>query len=328
MDISTAKFNQAKREIQQAKRILILSHRAPDGDAVGSSLALQTFLKRQKKKSVVFMPQSPQFLKFLPGFNEIQQKLPKDYYFDLIFGLDYADKKRLEKPQNLQLYSQKFITIDHHPKGKRVGNFNIVDSKASSTTEVLYYFFKSQKVKIDRKLATLLLTGILTDTVGFSQTSQNDRTIEKIIGELTIVGGELFKIMSAYQCLDFKRAKILAKFLERAEKDESLNLIYSYLLMSDFKGEKGLNLSEPPMFPDFLSNVDKAGVYLSLIEQKKNKIKVSFRSHNEVNVVNIAKKFGGGGHKYAAGCKIEGEIFEVLEKIKKELKKMLKVDKI
>ncbi|HOA47593.1 MAG TPA: bifunctional oligoribonuclease/PAP phosphatase NrnA [Candidatus Pacearchaeota archaeon] len=321
MKIDNKKFNRIKKEIQEAKRILILSHRAPDGDAVGSSLALHTFLKRQKKKSVVFISQPPQFLKFLPGFDEIQRKpLFKNDNFDLIFALDYANKERLEKPQDFQLLSRKTITIDHHISGKRVGKIKIVDSKASSTTEVLYYFFKFQKTKIDKKLATLLLTGILTDTVGLSQSGQNHRTVEKIVGELAIAGGDLFKIMAAYQNFDFKRAKILAKFLERAESDEKLNLIYSYLLKSDFNGEKGLNLSEPPMFPDFLSSIGEAKVYITLIEQK-DRIKVSLRSRNGINVAKIAKKFGGGGHKYAAGCKIKGDIFEVLKKIKKELKK-------
>lgn len=314
------KFNQIKKEIKQAKKILILSHRAPDGDAIGSALALKLFFKRQKKEAVVFIPQPPKFLNFLPGFQELQTvKMFKDSRFDLIFALDYAVKERLEVPQNIKLLSQKIITIDHHLTGRRIGRIKIIDPYASSTAEILYLFFKSQKVKIDKDLATLLLTGVLTDTVGFSRSSQDYSKVEKIIGELILAGGRLFEIMAAYQHLDLKRAKILARFLERAEKDEKLDLIYSYLLVSDFK-EKGLNLSEPPIFPDFLASIGDAEGYVSLIEQK-NKVKVSLRSCNRFNVAKIAKKFGGGGHKYAAGCKIKGGIFEVLEKVKKELKK-------
>lgn len=323
----TQKFNQVKKEIQKAKRILIITHRAPDGDAVGSALALKNFLESQKKKVFVFMPQPPKFLSFLPGFETIQKKSPNNSNFDLIFALDYADKSRIELPQKFILSPQKIITFDHHLSGERIGRIKLISPCASSTAEMLYGFFKSQKIKIDKNLATLLLTGILTDTVGFCRSSQEHQKVEKIIGELISAGGELFKIMSNYQHLDLKRVKILAKFLERAEKDKNLNLIYSYLLLSDFKKEKGLNLSEPPMFPDLLANVGDADIYVSLVEQKK-KTKVSLRSYNGINVSKIAQKFGGGGHKYAAGCRIEGRIFEVLEKIKDELKKEQKEDKI
>lgn len=319
MDISTAKFNQVKKEIRKIKKVLILVHRAPDGDAIGSALALKNFLEKQKKEVFIFIPQPPQFLKFLPGFKTLQKKLPDNFNFDLIFALDYADIERLEIPSNIKLYSQKIITFDHHLSGKRIGKIRIIDPKASSTAEIVYLFLKSQKIKIDKNLATLILTGVLTDTVGFCRSSQRHQKVEKIIGELILAGAELFKIMSAYQHLDLKRAKILAKLLERIEKDENLNLIYSYLLMSDFKGERGLNLSEPPIFPDFLASIGDAEIYVFLIEQK-HKIKVSLRSYNGVNVSKIAQKFGGGGHKYAAGCKVEGEIFDVLKKIKKEIK--------
>jgi len=320
VEISTAKFNQVKKEIQKNKRILILTHRAPDGDAIGSALALNYFFQKQKKQAFIFIPQPPKFLRFLPGFEKLQQKPPENPNFDLIFALDYADKERLEIPQNIKLLHQKVITFDHHLSGDRIGKIKLIGPKASSTAEMIYLFFKFQKVEINKNLATLLLTGILTDTVGFCRSSQNYQKVEKIIGELILAGGELFKIMSAYQHLELSRAKILAKFLERAEKDGNLNLIYSYLLMSDFKGEKGLNLSEPPIFPDFLASIGDAEIYLTLIEQK-HKIKVSLRSYNGVDVSRIAQKFRGGGHKYAAGCKIEGNLFEVLERIKKELKK-------
>ena len=234
------KFEQIKKEISKSKRILILAHRAPDGDAIGSMLALSLYLKRQKKKTCVFAHQVPSFLDFLPGYDKIQKKKLENNNFDLIFALDYASEERLEIPQGFQLLQEKVITIDHHLRmsGKKIGKIKLIDSSASSVCEILYFFFKFLKIKIDKDLATTLLTGILTDTVGFSRVNQETRKVEKIIADLISSGGQLFKIMAAYQHLDIDRGKILTKLLERAEKDEELNLIHSYLLLSDFEAKK------------------------------------------------------------------------------------------
>lgn len=316
------KFNQIKKEVKEAKNILILTHRAPDGDAIGSSLALNLYLTRRKKAVFIFILGASKFLNFLPDFNEIKTKFPKESDFDLIFALDYAGEERIEVPSHFSLKSKKVISLDHHPGGKKVGKIKVILSEFSSTCEILYFLFKSTREKIDRKIATCLLTGILTDTAGFSFLPQKSR---KSVAELLEAGAELSKIMKNYNFLTLPRAKLLAKMIERIQKDKDLDLIWSYLLLADFEKQKDKYfLREPPIFPDFLSQIEKAKIHLFLVERKNGKIKVSLRSRDGVDVAKVATKFGGGGHPSAAGFKMEGKIEGAFEKVKAELKKEIK----
>lgn len=325
------KFNQVKKEIAKSKNILLLAHHAPDGDAIGSLLALNLYLKIKKKKVCVYAPGCPKFLNFLYGFDKIQKKLSKNSeYFDLVFILDYADKDRIGIPPNFSLDSKKIISIDHHSKGRKIGDFKILSPKASSVCEILYYFFETVGGKIDKKMATLILAGILTDTVGFSFAS---KATEKVIGELIKKGGEVSKIMRNYHHLSIFRARLLSKMIFRIKQDKDLSLIHSWLSFSDFSSEEKFRkekehsskkresyFQEPPIFSDFLPCIGEAEIYLFLTKQKKGKIKGGLRSHDGIDVASIAEKFGGGGHKCAAGFKIKGTISGVLKKVKKELR--------
>jgi len=328
------KYKSIEKEILKAKKILLLAHRAPDGDALSSVLSLNVYLKKKKKKVYIFLPQIPKFLNFLPFYQDAVKKLPKKFDFDLVIAVDYASDDRIEIPNNLEIPSKKIITIDHHleSSGRKIGKIKLIDSNASSVAEILYNFFKYLKINISKEMATILLTGVLTDTVGFSRTNQEHKKVEKVIAELILQGANLFKIMSHYHYLDYDRGKLLGKLFERAQRDEDLKLIYSYLKISDFS-EKGLNLSEPPIFPDFLSQIGDAEIYIFLMEQKNNKLKCSLRSSMSaeirssakwLNLAEIAGKFGGGGHRFAAGFKTKGTKEDVLKKIKKELKKIRK----
>ncbi|MCD6094737.1 DHH family phosphoesterase [bacterium] len=323
------KFEKIKKEISRAKRILILTHRAPDGDAIGSVLSLGLFLKRKKKKPYIYALQLPQSLSFLPGFAQIKKKLLQNR-FDLIFILDCPRKDRLEVPQDFSINPQKVISIDHHLKQGQFGNINIIVPNACSVCEILYWFFCYLGVKIDKKIATCLLCGVFTDSGGFSWL---EKGALETIRDLIDLGADLPQIARSYNYISLSRAKLLAKMIERIEKDEKLNLIYSWLKISDFKEGKGESIfSEPPVFPDFLSQIGNADVYLLLLEHKNNKIKANLRSHRNigkrlkcsVNVAEIAERFGGGGHKCAAGFKVKGTIPEVLKRVKNELKKLKK----
>lgn len=318
------KFQKLERKIKKSKRVLLLAHKAPDGDAIGSLLALNLFLKRRGKETFIYELQVPRFLSFLPGYEEIQkrgaQKI-KEEDFDLIFALDYATPDRIEKPPSLKLNKNKVVSIDHHQRGERVGDIKIVNSQFSSTAEVIYNFLSYLNFKIDKKIATCILSSIYTDSGAFSWVKGISLPI---VGELLEKGVDLSTISKNYNSLSFSRARLLSKLIDRLEVDEDLGFVYSYLKMSDFKREKeDQYLEEPPIFPDLLSWIGDAKAYALLLE-RKNSIKVSFRSDRNTNVGIIAEKFGGGGHKFAAGFKTQGSISKVIEEIKKELKKELK----
>jgi len=307
-----------KKIVERGKKFLIVTHRGPDGDAIASSLALNLFLKNQKKKSVVFIPQLPKYLRFLPGFNEIikKEKKIKENNFDAIFAIDYASKERILFPSNIQIREDQIITLDHHLEGETIGKLKIVDPEASGVAEILYLIFKRLKVKIDKNLATCLLTGIFSDSVHFVFLPRKSLKVVRALWKKA----DFQKMIYFSERLSFSQAKILGKILERMEYDKNLSLIYSWLSNMEIKTKNNeTHLNEPPFFPDFLSKIEGAEIYLFLNQRENGQVKASLRSRGDFDVSKIAKKFGGGGHKKAAAFKIKGDLFEILEKVKKEI---------
>lgn len=330
--IPKAKFKKLEEEIKKAKKILLLTHRAPDGDAIGSLLALNLYLREKKKRTYLFSSSLPKHLEFLPGYAKIQKTFPKKNDFDLIIAIDYADAKRIDVPCKFEIDDRKVISIDHHLllSGKKIGKIKIIDSSASSVSEILYYFFEKTEEEITRDIATCLLMGIFSDTIAFSRLKEKSR---KALAGLLEKEGDIASVSVNYSQMSFSQGKILQLVLERLKKYDKIGLIYSWLSFKDFKeikksfGEKEkseLYLQEPPVFPDFISHVGNAKIYLFLVEFKNGKIKGSLRSDERINVAKIAERFGGGGHKEASGFFTRGTIQETLKEIKNECKKCCK----
>jgi len=326
-------FKEIKKEIDKSKKILLLTHRAPDGDGIGAILALYDYFKKRKKKVFVFSNNPPYYLSFLKNYTQIKKSIPPKEKFDLILALDYADDRRIDLPPNLNIKKEKIISIDHHLDAKIIGDLSFVDSKASSVCEIIYDFLKFLKAKITIEMANALLTGIFTDTVGFERVFS--RKTKKIIVELLSKGAEIEKIVNSYYNITLFQAKLLEKILSRIKEEEDLKLIYSWLSFSDFseikkefknkKESSELFLQEPPIFPDFLARIGSADVYLFLIKLKKDKIKASLRSRTKkINLAKIAEKKGGGGHKEAAGFFMKGSLKEAIDFVKEEIKKVQK----
>ncbi len=313
------KFFLVKKLIEKSEKILILSHKAPDGDALSSSLAMHYFLKRKNKKSFPFLLNPPKYLSFLEGYNEIEKKTKRirKIDFDLILLLDYAGKDRIEIPVKFELDEKKCITFDHHPEDFHIGKVKIIEEKFASTTELLYEFFLFLKEEITPSLATILLCGIITDTAGGRRFSQESL---KKVAELILKGADLKKILERYYSFSLERGKLLGKLLSRIKTQQNLEVLYSYFLLDEIKKAKDFSLLEPPIFSDFLTQIEGYDIYLFLCEQKKGKVKVSLRS-KKTDVSKIAKKFGGGGHKKAAGFRRKGKIKEILKKLLKEIEK-------
>jgi len=313
------KFFLAKKLIEKSKKILILSHKAPDGDALSSTLAMHYFLKRKNKESHPFLLNPPKYLSFLESYDEIERKSKKirKINFDLILLLDYAGKDRIEIPAKFEIDEKKCITFDHHPEDFHIGKVKIVEEKFASTTELLYEFFLFLKEEITPPLATMLLCGIITDTAGGRRLPQES---SKKVAELILKGADFKKILEKYYSFSLEQGKLLGKLLSRIKTQKNIGVLYSYFLLSEIKKAKDFSLLEPPIFSDFLTQIEGYDIYLFLCEQKKGKVKVSLRS-KKTDVSKIAKKFGGGGHKKASGFRKKGSLKEVLKQVLKEIEK-------
>ena len=304
--------------LEGAKNVLIASHQNPDPDAISSVLALNYVFKNMGLSSFPYLPNQPsQSLSFLPGFFDIKTEVA---FFepDAMFCLDYGDFRRLRLPEHLFVKDNcRIVTIDHHLESDQRGEIRVLESEASSTAELIYHWLKYAGIEINQDLATLLLTGIFSDSGGFCHVSTTSQTLN-IVSELLLKGASLNKIAS--QTLDFSKPLNLSRawgyVLARTKLDQETGLAYSWLRPADLNRFEA-NLVDFDGITNIISAVSRINVGLFLIEYENGKIKGSLRSEpaGGRNVAQIVKPLGGGGHPYAAGFSQEGTVEEVLKKV-------------
>lgn len=308
-------------EIKKAEKIVILTHESPDGDAVGSSLAMKFILESMNKKPDVIITEYSRLFNFLPGSNEIKQEsIVKNY--DLAVSVDCADLKRLDNKEYFE-NAKKTIVIDHHGSNQMYGDLNFVNPVSPACCEVLVEILHYFEIEISRDLGTCLLTGIITDTGGFRHRGVNPETFE-FTADLIRLGIDVptiyKKALSTKTKANFELTKII---LNRMEFLEDGKVTFTYM---DSKDEESVG-AEPGDHEGLVEiGRDVEGVEVSIfIRQKENtnSYKVSMRSGDSVNVSDICMMFGGGGHPGAAGCLIQGNVEQVKNKITGEVRKVL-----
>lgn len=311
---------QIYNQIQNSEHILLIPHQNPDGDALGSVTALIRFLEKLEKKYTAFCPSEISAkLQYLPYINRITKKesIWQNHSFDLIIVLDSGDLRyagidkhieRLEKVPTI-------INIDHHPTNEHFADYNLVIPTASSTTEILYKFFKYNNHPIDRKMATSLLTGLISDTDNFTNPGTNVGSL-KTASNLIQYGGKLNTIKNfILKDKPINTLRLWGEVLSRLSKHEEHEIIYTYVTREDLKKYK-VEETEAGGIANFLNNLQEGKASLILKELPDEKISGSFRTtQDDFDVSCIAKKLGGGGHKKAAGFTIPGTIDSVLDKV-------------
>ncbi|TEU00328.1 MAG: bifunctional oligoribonuclease/PAP phosphatase NrnA [Anaerolineales bacterium] len=303
-------IEKAKAALSDAQRVIILSHERPDGDAVGSLLALSLSLERAGKNvAPVLLEGVPSRFRFLPGADKVTSDIPSDG--DLLIFVDTADIQRTGFPVET-LPRQPDINIDHHPTNTDFAMINIVNHKASATTEILYDVIPQLDLEIDIDVATNLMTGLLTDTIGFRTDSVTPRTLG-IASELVSLGAPMAEIYSrTLNQRSFVSAQYWGKGLNRLERENGI--LWTSLTIEDRK-VVGYSGSDDADLVNLLATIEGNQVVLIFIEQIGGKVKVSWRSRPGVDVAEIAFSFGGGGHEQAAGATIEGNMQEIKERV-------------
>jgi len=314
----TSQFQQVKNVLSGAKNILIASHQNPDPDAVASVLAFHYVFKKRNLESFPYLPDSPaKNLNFLPGFFDIQTEI-NSFEPDTMFCLDYGDFKRLRLPERILTKKNcRMVTIDHHLESDQRGEVKILEPDFSSTAEIIYHWLKHEGIEINKDIATLLLTGIFSDSGGFCHVSTSPKTLN-IVSELLLKGVSLNNI--AKHTLDFSKPLNLSRawgqILSRTKLDKETGLAYSWLTAEDLKRFE-VGLTDFDGIANIISAASLANLGLFLVEYEKGKVKGSLRSepHSKKNVAEVVRTLGGGGHPYAAGFNQEGSIEEVLKKV-------------
>lgn len=304
------------KEIEQAQHVLLVAHQKPDGDAAGACLALSHYLEDLKKDYTAFcIDEINPYLKFLPKSEEVVQHKEiwdkKD--FDVMIILDSGDLKYagIEAYVNDLTHDYKIINIDHHETNDNFGDYNLVISDASSTCEIIHDLLDTVNA-LNKNIATCLLTGLVTDTGGFSNLATTSSAIETA-SKLLLHGANLQQITTnTLNHRPFNALKLWGRALERLEEDSETGIVSTVITLKDM-AECQADEEARDGVANFLNSLDqnKAKAIMVLTERPQGKIKVSLRTTNPlINVAEFAKLMGGGGHTKSAGFEIDGRLQE------------------
>ena len=297
--------------IKKNKKFIITTHQNPDGDAISSELAIYTLLKRMGKEAeIINESEVPKIYKFLPDVKKVKVYKSNRKKFDVGIILDCGSIERIGKVRKCFEKTSKIINIDHHLTNAKFGDVNWVNSSFSSCGEMVYFIFEKLS-RITKKEATYLYTAILTDTCGFIH-HLTPYTME-IAKRLIEKGAEPEKIArKVYLEKPLKSVRLFILSLNSLKFDRKNKVCWSKVTEEMYR-KTGTDEEDTEGFVDFLTTIKEAEVVF-LIKEKNNGIKVSFRSKGKFDVEELARKFGGGGHKEASGCFFENESIEEVEK--------------
>ena len=307
--------------INSSDRICIAGHKAPDGDCIGSVMALYNFLKPLNKNILVMIDGIIPFNYKAFVDESIIIKDYKDEEFDLLFVLDSSDRKRLGKFESVLDNSKKTVVIDHHITNEGFGDINIIEPAMSSTGELLYDVFKLADIKITRETAVLIYIAILTDTGKFSYQNTSADTHIKA-AELIDLGVNVSDIDNIVY--NSKPANIVRAFIECVD---GLELYYDNKLGITAITKEILNNNNAQMADidgvvEYIREIKEVEVSC-LLKENDEGTKVSLRSKNNIDVAAVSLKYQGGGHAKAAGFDINENIEKAKKIILEEFKEHL-----
>ena len=304
-------------EIKKANTIAILTHENPDGDAIGSSLAMYIALKKMGKNPDVIIPEVPRIYNFLPSAGEVKIESNNKQY-DLAISVDSAELKRIAGWNEYFETAKVKISIDHHGTNTMFGDINFVNPDAPACAQVLIHIIEYFGVEIDKEIGTCLLTGIITDTGGFQYQSTTPETFE-FAAELLKKGINIYdiykRVMNTKSRASFELRK---RAIERMEFFEEGKIAFTYVTKKD-EEEVNAESGDTEGIVDEGRAVEGVEVSIFLRENDKG-FKVSLRSNSYVNVSDVCLIFGGGGHIHAAGCHIAQGLEQAKEKIINQVK--------
>lgn len=302
--------------INEARYILVLTHKNPDADTISCALSLSAYFSENKINHKVYniSKKLPPNLDFLPNYSKITDQIPKS--FDLVIYVDCADEYRVGIDIDKSIKS---ICVDHHQSNTGFCDINIIDDQKGSTAELLYGFFEHNNIQISKSVATALYVGIYDDSIAFTTPRTNTRTFE-VLNRLLETG------INPSQITDkFLKRDSLAKYRLLPKVLDSLELHYegevaSIYLESVWLKQTGAVPAEADPAIDMILNIARVNIvfFIRIIESKA---RVSLRSKGDIDVSKIASNFDGGGHKNAAGLTID---LDDIEEVKVKLLDVIK----
>jgi phosphoesterase RecJ-like protein len=320
------KISEITEIIKQSNTFFIAGHVKPDGDSIGSALAIASVLKRRGKKACVYsssIDEIPKFIKFLKGSNKIKQSVKKTQEFDCAIILESNNFSRMGDiitPSQ----AKKIINIDHHLSHSDFGNVNYIVPSSSSTAELILNIFEYMKIKLLKHEAECLYTGIVTDTGRFQQvnTTVNSHIASAKLIEYGVDVNKVYKEVYEKGSLNALKLQGLALYGIKT----ILNNKVSYILLTkDMLKKTGTSQGDSEGIVNYTLRIGGVLVGCVFKEVDRKITKVSLRSVKSFDLLKVAREFGGGGHKNAAGCTINASINDAVKIVTDVLKKKLKI---
>jgi phosphoesterase RecJ-like protein len=309
--------------LKQARRIFMVTHISPDGDAIGSMLGLGWALRGLGKECVMCCgDQVPTTYSYLPGADDIHTQGPEGTE-DLIVVLDASDLDRLGKVGSSRVFSEvPTLNVDHHVTNKGFGTCNLVDEKAAATAELIWDIISGLGVDVNRDMATCLLTAIVGDTRSFCTVNTTPRTLH-IAANLIQAGAPLATISShLFNNRSLADVRLWGKTLDGVR---NRNGVIWTEITRGMREEVGASQEEGNGVANFLLGLDGTSVALVFKEQDDGLVDVSLRAKPEFDVSRVAAHFGGGGHPQASGLVMAGELQAVRDKVLSAIEESLRL---
>ncbi|MDR1926819.1 MAG: bifunctional oligoribonuclease/PAP phosphatase NrnA [Endomicrobium sp.] len=316
------KISEISKIIKQSKTFFIAGHVKPDGDSLGSALAIASVLNRSGKKvCVCCTDEVPDFLKFLKGSDKVKKLVEKTDIFDCAIILESVNFSRMGDiivPKQVK----KIINIDHHLTYTKFGDVNYIAPSSASTAELVLNIFEYMKIKLTKNEAESLYTGILTDTGCFQQinTTPNSHIACAKLMEYGVDINEIYK--KVYENNSINALKFRGLALCGIKTILNGQVAYIVLTKDMFK-KSGANYGDSNGVVNYTLGINGVKVGCVFREIDKKTTKVSCRSVKTVDILNIVGIFGGGGHKNAAGCTISEDVNTSIKIIAKVLKEKI-----
>ncbi len=311
------------RALVKKDNFLLASHVNPEGDAIGSILALESLLRRLGKKTLIACEDPfPERLACLPSkrWNQVKD-VPAGRKFDALVVADCPTLERVGTVRTLLNPKTEIFNIDHHVSNLRFGHYNLIEPSACAAGEVVYNIFKHFKLKLNREEATALYVAITTDTGSFKYSNTTVKS-HQMASDLIQTGIDIEKINDAlYATYSLEKIQLYSLLLGKVKTSSDGKIAWVGLTRNDLK-RTGATYEDTEGFIDFLKYIKEVQFAFFMSEMdgvQGGQIRVSFRSKGDNDVAQIAVHFGGGGHKKAAGCTIQGTLEEATKKILEQI---------
>ncbi len=296
-------LSQVVELIEAKRRFAITSHIRPDGDSLGSSLGLYWLLRSlDKDVEVIMRDPVPHAYQQLPGAGDVRVMPAVDPSYNAVFVIECSD---ITRPGLVDLDKQFVVNIDHHSTTALFGNINWIDSTASAVGEMIYNLCKATGVRVTKEIAECVYTALITDTGSFHYSNTTERTF-KVASELVRTGVKPAKTAEAvFASYPWSRIQLMGAIMSTARRDES-GRVACMRQSLEMQQQAQASDEDADGFVNYPLTVGEVEAVALLKECEAGVYRTSLRSKGDVNVAKVAEKFGGGGHRNAAGCTLRG----------------------